>query len=298
MVNPFCNSSDVEILREAFPTLNISVIEDNLIVANGDVNRAFELLLALTDPAHSSTNGPPLPNRRTTHSGFPTCSPPGMMIPPIPAVPNPFMTAKPLTVREELAQWRQDLRTQSSRRASNNSNRNPTSNASFSNVFKSNSSRSSLQEHVGSNDTRNHYVSSTHSVPQINFQRPLMPSSISTGNISNNRMYSNSSPNVNYHAHSRSISNPSSATLSPPVLPRRRQSSNSLSNNSTNPFLPGATPTTRRPVPDIPPTNPNHREFSTTSENDTATFNPFEEPELPPPAYNEIQRDAIVNLAP
>lgn len=63
----------------------------------------------------------------------------------------------------------------------------------------------------------------------------------------------------------RSISNPSSATLSPPVLPRRRQSSNSLSNNSTNPFLPGATPTTRRPVPDIPPTNPNHREFSTTS---------------------------------
>lgn len=63
----------------------------------------------------------------------------------------------------------------------------------------------------------------------------------------------------------RSISNPSSATLSPPVLPRRRQSSNSLSNNNTNPFLPGATPTTRRPVPDIPPTNPNHRELSATT---------------------------------
>lgn len=67
MVNPFCNSSDVEILKEAFPTLNISVIEDNLLAANGDVNRAFELLLALTDPAHSSTNAPPLPTRRTSH---------------------------------------------------------------------------------------------------------------------------------------------------------------------------------------------------------------------------------------
>lgn len=65
----------------------------------------------------------------------------------------------------------------------------------------------------------------------------------------------------------RSISNPSSATLSPPVLPRRRQSSNSLRNNNTNPFLPGATPTTRRPVPDIPSTNPNHREFSTSTGN-------------------------------
>lgn len=68
MANPFCNSSDVEILKEAFPTLPISVIEDNLISANGDMNRAFEMLLKLTDPAHSSSNGPPLPSRHTPHN--------------------------------------------------------------------------------------------------------------------------------------------------------------------------------------------------------------------------------------
>lgn len=29
-----------------------------------------------------------------------------------------------------------------------------------------------------------------------------------------------------------------------------------------------------------------------------ASFNPFEEPEQPPPAYNEIQKDTIINLSP
>lgn len=33
-------------------------------------------------------------------------------------------------------------------------------------------------------------------------------------------------------------------------------------------------------------------------ENDTPSFNPFEEPEVAPPAYNEIHRDSVVNLAP
>lgn len=33
-------------------------------------------------------------------------------------------------------------------------------------------------------------------------------------------------------------------------------------------------------------------------DNEPSSFNPFEEPELPPPAYNEIQRDQVINLAP
>lgn len=63
MVNPFCDSSKVNILREAFPSVRISLIEDKLLSVDGDVNRAFELLLEMTDPSQSAANGPPLPDR-------------------------------------------------------------------------------------------------------------------------------------------------------------------------------------------------------------------------------------------
>lgn len=300
MVNPFCDSSNVEILKEAFPSLYISVIEDKLLLANGDVNRAFEMLLELTDPSQSAANGPPLPNR-PLDNGY-SLSSPGVNKP----LPNPFLNtnphAKPLTTREELALWRQDLREESRQRAENSRNNSPSSShVSLSKMFKSNTSRSSLQERDREND-RNNYTICTNSVAQPSFPRPLIPTSRTASNVSN-PMYSSSTPNVNYHTHNRSASNPSynpssaaGATLSPPALPRRRQSSNSLNhNNNTNPFLTTHDTPTRRPVPNIPPTNPNHRESTT---DNGPSFNPFEEPELPPPAYSEIQRDVRVDLVP
>lgn len=62
MVNPF-TQTEVDILKEAFPTVKVSVIDDTLRLAKGDVNQAFEMLLNMTDPSQTVSMAPPLPNR-------------------------------------------------------------------------------------------------------------------------------------------------------------------------------------------------------------------------------------------
>ncbi|KAG2236162.1 hypothetical protein BDF21DRAFT_410247 [Thamnidium elegans] len=286
MVNPF-TQTEVDILKEAFPNVEVSVIDDTLRLAKGDVNQAFEMLLNMTDPSQSvSMAPPPLPNRPNNSFSNPLL--------------NPFTSnnAKPLlTVRQELAQWRQDLRVESRQRAEclrNNTSSTP--NLSFSNMFR-----------PGCNNRRNdgrhtntYYVPSVPLMPSVpsvpRFQRPMI--SVSQSGSPHMPFVSNSSPNVNYTTHSRSSSNPitqfpSNSRLQPcvpPVLPARRQSSNSLNSNynRTNPFVAAnnEAPPMRRPEP------------ATThyTENEASSFNPFEEAELPPPAYSEIQKDTLVNL--
>jgi hypothetical protein len=68
MVNPFHEPKNLDILKEAFPLIDVSVIDDTLRSAKGDVNQAFEMLLAISDPSQSASNGPPLPNRPTINS--------------------------------------------------------------------------------------------------------------------------------------------------------------------------------------------------------------------------------------
>lgn len=48
MVNPFTESS-IEILKEAFPKVQESVIDDMLWTAKGNVQEAFEMLLSMTN---------------------------------------------------------------------------------------------------------------------------------------------------------------------------------------------------------------------------------------------------------
>lgn len=63
MVNPF-TQTEVDILKEAFPTVQVSVIDDTLRSTRGDVNLAFEMLLNMTDPSQPSlAPPPPLPHR-------------------------------------------------------------------------------------------------------------------------------------------------------------------------------------------------------------------------------------------
>ncbi|KAG2201468.1 hypothetical protein INT46_000630 [Mucor plumbeus] len=317
MENPFQNSN-IETLKEAFPTVDVSIINDVLYSAQGDLNVAFDMLLDMNSSAINGIrtkplpNAPPLPLRQSSSinniSHFNTSSttsrantqPNTGRI----SQTNPFLeTAKPLTVREELAQWRQDLRKESRQRAAANvSSLSSTPNISFSSMFKSNSSRASL------NNERNNKPNIQ---VQADFQRPLPSRPL--GSLSGIRS-SASTPNVNYQPlHSRSNSHPNSTGSAShvrsqqhhhstvnvsylPQLPNRRQGNIS----STNPFYVGPVPPSTAQRPQSPQQQQNYQANSNhnrpPTENDIPSFNPFEEPELPPPAYSEIQRDTLVNL--
>lgn len=70
MSNPF-TQNDLEILKEAFPTLSESVIDDILHSCRGEVNQAFEILLSMSDPTQLSPPVPPqLPNRPNVKTYF------------------------------------------------------------------------------------------------------------------------------------------------------------------------------------------------------------------------------------
>ncbi|KAL7321832.1 hypothetical protein PS15m_001560 [Mucor circinelloides] len=317
MENPFQNTN-IDTLKEAFPTVDASVINDVLYSAQGDLNIAFDMLLDMSSSSASDSRAkplpqaPPLPVRRSSsinnlsysNTSNANKQPHANRI----SQTNPFIVpgvAKPLTVREELAQWRQDLREESRQRATAIASSSVSiSNLPFTNIFKSNSSRASLNHERNNNRSNNTQV-------HASYQRPLPPRPL--GSLSGTRS-SASTPNVNYQSHGRSNSHPND-TLTPlsrlpghdtttsvshrPELPSRRRSNIS----ATNPFyvspVPPSTTQQQQQQQQQPQqhnylaSNSNHR---SSSENDIPSFNPFEEPELPPPAYSEIQRDTIVNL--
>ncbi|GAN02808.1 hypothetical protein MAM1_0028c02255 [Mucor ambiguus] len=333
MENPF-QSTAIDTLKEAFPTIDASIINDVLYSAQGDLSIAFDMLLDMSSPSINDSRAKPLPHapslpvRRSSsiNSISYSCSTSNANNQPHAgriSQTNPFLVpgvAKPLTVREELAQWRQDLREESRQRATAAmaSSSASTPNLSFSNMFKSNATRASLNHSKApfepSQETnsrhnileRNHR--SSHTLARASYQRPLPPKP--PGSLSGIRS-SVSTPNVNYQSHSQSNSHPN-GSLTPlgrlpdlqsttnvshrPELPSRRQS-------TTNPFhVSPVPPSTTQQQPhheQLPPQQnhlPNNSNHRSVSEHDTPSFNPFEEPELPPPAYSEIQRDTIINL--
>lgn len=80
--NPFLVTK-VDTLQDAFPTVNPTILENTLWLENGDMNKTFERLLAMTDPP--TAPGPP--PRTTTHpsstSGLPPVPPPRIRPPNI-----------------------------------------------------------------------------------------------------------------------------------------------------------------------------------------------------------------------
>lgn len=65
MENPF-QAPNIVTLREAFPLVEVRVIDDALWSAKGDVNQAFELLLTMSNTDNLSP--PELPVRRNNSS--------------------------------------------------------------------------------------------------------------------------------------------------------------------------------------------------------------------------------------
>lgn len=61
MENPFQNSN-IETLKEAFPTVDVSIINDVLYSAQGDLNVAFDMLLDMNSSAINGIRTKPLPN--------------------------------------------------------------------------------------------------------------------------------------------------------------------------------------------------------------------------------------------
>lgn len=60
MENPFQNTN-IDTLKEAFPTVDASVINDVLYSAQGDLNIAFDMLLDMNSPSVSDSRAKPLP---------------------------------------------------------------------------------------------------------------------------------------------------------------------------------------------------------------------------------------------
>ncbi|KAL9543711.1 hypothetical protein MBANPS3_007987 [Mucor bainieri] len=346
MENPF-QSTDINTLKEAFPTVDASIINDVLYSAQGDLNMAFDMLLDMSSPsvndirAKPLPHAPPLPVRRSSSINSIPYASSSTFNASHPShasrisQTNPFLVpgvAKPLTVREELAQWRQDLREESRQRATAtaamacSSASTPNLSFSISNVpryldmFKSNASRASLSYATTDQviPKRMQAINGTYKLlcnkgwsADMFLSSPLPPKPL--GSLSGIRS-SASTPNVNYQSHSRSNSHPN-GSLTPlgrlpdhhsatnvshrPELPSRRQSNTTGTTNPfhTSPVPPSSAqqqPQRQQPQPQsYLPNNSNHR---SASESDIPSFNPFEEPELPPPAYSEIQRDTIVNL--
>ncbi|KAG1083874.1 hypothetical protein G6F42_022032 [Rhizopus arrhizus] len=229
MENPFQNTN-IDTLKEAFPTVDASVINDVLYSAQGDLNIAFDMLLDMNSSSVSDSRAkplpqaPPLPVRRSSsinnlsyssNTSNANKQPHANRI----SQTNPFIVpvvAKPLTVREELAQWRQDLREESRQRATAIASSSASiSNLPFTNIFKSNSSRASLNH--GKSTLQNPRKVSSHYNPlernnnrsnntqaHASYQRflplssPLPPRPL--GSLSGTRS-SASTPNVNYQSH-------------------------------------------------------------------------------------------------
>jgi len=70
MENPFQNTN-IDTLKEAFPTVDASVINDVLYSVQGDLNIAFDMLLDMNSSVSDSRakplpQAPPLPVRRSS----------------------------------------------------------------------------------------------------------------------------------------------------------------------------------------------------------------------------------------
>ncbi|KAI8391309.1 uncharacterized protein BYT42DRAFT_189665 [Radiomyces spectabilis] len=109
MENPF-QAPKLQTLREAFPNVDVAVIDDVLWSANGNLDNAFEALLAMSDTESTGS---------TPSFGLPRPVP----APPLPPRQDPTRTVtatrsnssnSPRSAHEELVAWRQDLARRSS----------------------------------------------------------------------------------------------------------------------------------------------------------------------------------------
>ncbi|KAG1140670.1 hypothetical protein G6F38_008950 [Rhizopus arrhizus] len=236
MTNPF-HEPQTKILREAFPVIDACLIDEALWTAKGNIHTAFEILLAFNN---QGTNNTLLPN-----------------------------FAKSPTVREELAQWRQELRRESKLKAEKSIHQKRNSLP-----FGSSASSPPLQQ-----ESRN------------NSQCPLAQS------FHNNSNYFNSACQEYHNA--PQLSSTRSSTIHPslaPALPPRR--SNATPNTNTSIYATVNRNSSINNLSTFSQSSSSINSYSQERHPEYTSSNPFEEPDIPPPAYSEIQRDTVIHLNP
>ncbi|ORE05456.1 hypothetical protein BCV72DRAFT_306397 [Rhizopus microsporus var. microsporus] len=266
MPNPF-HEPQIRILKEAFPDIDILTIDEALYSARGDINTAFDMLLEPNSPTKS------------THSSETTLF-------------SPINKTKSPTVREELAQWRQELYVESRLKAERDMNR-KTNNGSFLSLprrIKNNPFIHHSDGHSNNDRNRVHRLENT-----VKYQSQSVHQYTSQ-NLNTNH-HNQGYPNIVFTTSIRST--PNRSTLPPPVPPRRL----TVGEVRTNPFL-SELPNNSNSSPQLlVNTPPPSRRLNTITHHqraidEGAVNNPFDEPDMPPPAYQDIQKDTLVHLTP
>ncbi|KAI9301305.1 hypothetical protein BJ944DRAFT_271696 [Cunninghamella echinulata] len=209
--NPFL-ANKVQTLKEAFPEATIEQIEEILWAENGNVDKSIDRLLLLSDNNNNANT-----NSITSchHSKRPTCH-----INPSLSLKKNIHNLKQAgrqTVREELAQWRQELLQQHEQRRTNRK---------YSTKCKDYcSSRSNHSQ-----DKHNYYYGDGYLI------RDIINESSSAAYKAVNSVYSMLSSNVNsYLASIESPSSSSSSSSNPSTMvPSNSSSSSSSITNNTN----------------------------------------------------------------
>ncbi|KAI8093885.1 uncharacterized protein BX664DRAFT_330878 [Halteromyces radiatus] len=261
--NPFLENK-VNTLQEAFPTLTPSVLENTLLEENGDMERTFDRLLAITDSTTMNTS-----HTRPTYKKPPT--------------QVPIIKAKPSlqkTVREELAQWRQELQNDRDIRRTRKriSQKYPPSGACSSSYDSQNLYKDiySIRDMVVEGSSVALKAATSLHDRLISVHNSYISGSTSSASSSS------SSSSYPYYQ-----SNNTAPNLSRPI-----QSHTSLSNNTR-------INNRNRPVPPVPVTTPSSQQQQQQQwHTNTATpRNPFDNADqsLPPPTYEARERDTLID---
>ncbi|KAG1498135.1 hypothetical protein G6F46_005975 [Rhizopus delemar] len=254
MTNPF-HEPQTKILREAFPDIDACLIDEALWTAKGNIHTAFEILLAFNN---QGTNNTLLPN-----------------------------FAKSPTVREELAQWRQELRRESKLKAEKSIHQKSRNGLPFG------SPASNPFQYIPFENNRIGYQQGPplQQEARNNSQRPLVQSFHDNSNCFNSACQE-------YHNTPRLSSTRSSTNHSSlaPALPPRR--SNTTSNTNTSIYATVNRNSSINNLPTFSQSSSSLNSYLQERRPEHTSSNPFEEPDIPPPAYSEIQRDTVIHLNP
>ncbi|ORZ24342.1 hypothetical protein BCR42DRAFT_402730 [Absidia repens] len=299
--NPFLVTK-VDTLKEAFPNIDHTVLENALWSENGDMAKTFERLLAISDPSATSapdtttaSSGPAPPPRTATTANHPRIRPPTQSSQQRPLLTPP---AKPAfqSVREELAQWRQELSNDRDlRRTSRRSHRRNEPHCGLRSSAASNYELQSSYREVYSSlgDVVNEGKTTAIKAATSLYDRIVAAHSV-YGNPSLSSSASSSSPPSSSSSVAASYAYHQSNNTTPNLYSRSSVSSatilspsRSYNNNGNN--LPSSSTTSRnRPLPHTPQsTQQNHAR------------NPFDSSDhaetMPPPTYEARENDALID---
>ncbi|SAM07971.1 hypothetical protein [Absidia glauca] len=286
--NPFLVSK-VNTLQDAFPTIDPTILENTLWLEHGDMNKTFERLLAITDPSTAPDPPPRTTTQPSSTSGLPPIPPPRIRPPsissqqrPLPTPPSSAPTrAKPnlQSVREELAQWRQELSNDRDMRRT--SRRNPSRrHGSNSGLRPSTASNYEMQTNYTDLNSIRDAVNEG-SAAALKAATTLYDRFLASNSVYGSSLSSSSSPSSSAYAYHQSNN-------TTPNLYSRSSSTTSRSSLATSTSRPSLATSTSRPLPRPPQ-----------QDHVPVPRNPFDSSEqadaLPPPTYEAREHDTLID---